>query len=184
MGAASVAFVVQSEEAARASGREPYAEIAGMGMTADTYRVGRIDEMGTAWKRSFEESLEDASLVPEQLGVVIAAANGLPLVDKTEARALSAVIGDRVPVTAPKSIFGEALSSSSGLNILAAIAALRDGYIAPTANLHTQEEAFGLDIVTGSARRIDIDHALVSSYTVTGTGNYHSLILKRSQKTA
>jgi len=184
MGAASVAFVVQSEEAARAAGCEPYAEIAGMGMTADTYRVGRIDEMGTAWQHSFEESLKDAGLVPEQLGVVIAAANGLPLVDKTEARALSAVIGDRVPVTAPKSIFGEALSSSSGLNILAAIAALRDGYIAPTANLQTPEEAIGLDIVTGSARPVAISHALVSSYTVTGAGNYHSLILKSLQKAA
>jgi hypothetical protein len=39
---------------------------------------------------------------------------------------------------------------------------------------------FPLDLVYGEARSIEnAEHVLISSYTVTGTGNYHSLILKR-----
>lgn len=184
LGGGSVAFLVQSEEAARASGTTPYAEIAGFGMAADSYRVARICEDGTAWKRSFEASLQDAGIAPQELGAVIAAANGLPLVDETEARALSAVVGDRVPVTAPKSIFGEALSAGTGLNVLAALSTLRDGSVPPTANLETPIEDVPLDYVYGSARPVQADHVLVSSYTVTGAGNYHSLVLKRYQEAA
>lgn len=184
LGEACVAFLVQSVEAARASGTRPRAEIAGIGIAADSDRFARINEEGTAWAHSFTSALQEAEIGPEQLGAVFASANGLPRVDKAEARALSAVIGDRVPVTAPKSIFGESCSSSAGINILAAIAALREGFIAPTANLLEPDEACPLDLVYGSTRPFNSDHALVSSYTVSGTGNYYSLVLKRYQEAA
>ncbi|GCE49800.1 3-oxoacyl-[acyl-carrier-protein] synthase II [Thermosporothrix hazakensis] len=181
IGAASTAFLIQSEEAARSCGARPYAELAGFGMTADTFRVARINEEGTEWQRSFELALLDAGIEPAQLGAVFAAANGLPLVDEVEARVLARVVGDRVPVTAPKSIFGETHGSAGGLNIIAGIAALHDGFISATANLREPQEYAALDYVYGAARPATPEHVLISSYSVTGSGNYHSLVLRRYQ---
>jgi 3-oxoacyl-[acyl-carrier-protein] synthase II len=179
LGGASTAFLVQSEEAALNTGAKIYAELGGFGMTADTQRIARINEDGTEWARSFELAMADAGITSADLGAVIASANGLPLVDRAEAHALQQAVGAHVPITAPKAIFGEALSAASGLNILAAIAALREHTIPVTANLEQPLEDVALDFVYGEPRQTDAEHVLVSSYAVTGSGNYHTLVLKR-----
>ncbi len=179
LGAASTAFLVQSEEAAQATGTRPYAELAGFGMTADAYGIATINPKGVEWARSFEQCLTDAGISRQEVGAVIAAANGHHLFDLAEARALSQAVGKDIPITAPKSIFGETNSSAGSLNILAGILALQEGILAPTAHLDEPMEEVQLDWVSGQARKIETDHVLVSSFAI--GGNFHSLLLKRYQ---
>ena len=84
-------------------------------------------------------------------------------------------------VTSTKSATGHLLGAAGGIEAIFTALALRDQIIPPTLNLENPDEtAYGIDIVSGVARRTNIEHALSNGFGFGGVNA--SILLKRWQE--
>jgi 3-oxoacyl-[acyl-carrier-protein] synthase II len=67
-------------------------------------------------------------------------------------------------VTAPKGAFGHLLGAAGAVESLACVLALRDGVVPPTLNLENLDPGVQLDVVTGSAREVELRAAVNDSF--------------------
>jgi 3-oxoacyl-[acyl-carrier-protein] synthase II len=86
--------------------------------------------------------------------------------------AIKAVFGDdayRLAISSPKSMTGHLTSGAGGLNLLAAIYAMRDGIVSPTINYEHPDPKLDLDYVPNTARPMRVRAALVDTFAFGGT---------------
>ncbi|NGM47209.1 beta-ketoacyl-[acyl-carrier-protein] synthase family protein [Rhodobacter sp. SGA-6-6] len=166
MGEGAAVFVLEDADHAAARGAAPLAEIAGFGMTADAGDIVAPSAEGAA--AAMRAALADAGMAAAEVGYVNAHGTGTLANDRAEAAALRQVLGDGVAVSSTKGAHGHAIGATGALELLACIAALRDGTIPPTAGCLTPDPDCGLDIVTGAARRAEVAAALSNSFAFGG----------------
>ncbi len=70
-------------------------------------------------------------MAPSDVDAVCAAATGVDAIDREERTGIAAALGPRVPVAAPKSIYGETFGASGALGMATALAWLDGAPIAP-----------------------------------------------------
>jgi act minimal PKS chain-length factor (CLF/KS beta) len=167
-------LVLEEQQAAAARGARIYGEVAGYGTTFDP-KPGSSRPPGL--RRAIEIALDDAGMAAGEVDVVFADAAAEREPDQAEADAIAAVFGPRgVPVTAPKTMTGRLYAGAGSLDVAAALLAMRDGVIPPTINV-SPEPGYGLDLVTGQARRTPVNAAVVLAR---GHGGFNSAIALRA----
>jgi len=169
LGEGAAMLILEPLEAARARGARIHAEIVGFGMSSDACHITQPSADGAA--RAMRAALCDAKLGPEQIGYINAHGTGTQANDPTETSAIRTVFGphaDRVPVSSTKSMHGHALGAAGALEAVAAIVALRDGFLPPTVNYNAPDPACDLDVVPNTAREADIEYALSNSFAFGG----------------
>jgi 3-oxoacyl-(acyl-carrier-protein) synthase len=173
-------LLVEELEAARERGApQIYGEITGYGATFDAHHWGRPAPDGKQYARAMRLALQQAGVEPGDVDAVFADASGVAEHDAIEAAAIDAVFnGAKVPVTAPKSMTGRLYAGGASLDVAAALLAMRDGQLPPTVNFdEAAEGCAGLDVVTGSAREVDVGTVLVAAR---GYGGFNAaLVLRR-----
>jgi 3-oxoacyl-(acyl-carrier-protein) synthase len=103
------------------------------------------------------------------------------MTDLAEMRALGALFADsprRPAVTSIKGALGHPLAAAGVLQAAAALFALRDGTVPPTANCDQPDPECRLDVVRHSERRAALRTALVTTHGF--GGNTTSLVLGRA----
>src|SRR5689334_5199256 len=169
LGEGAAMFVLEPLEAAEARGARIHAEIVGFGMSADACHITQPSAEGAA--RAMRAALRDASLAPDQIGYINAHGTATPANDPTETKATRCVFGDRagkLPVGSAKSMPGHALGAPAALECLAAVIALRDGILPPTANFTEPDPECDLDIVPNQSRAAQVEYALSNSFAFGG----------------
>ncbi len=126
------------------------AELSGTG--GPPVLLGRCD---IALERAMRSALRDAGRSPADVGHINA--HGLSTTDRDaeEARAIRAVFGDyadKVPVTAPKSYFGNLGAGSAVVELIASVLALREGRLPRVLNYQTPDPACPLVVVADENR--------------------------------
>ncbi|HKW96513.1 MAG TPA: beta-ketoacyl-[acyl-carrier-protein] synthase family protein [Bryobacteraceae bacterium] len=162
-------LVLEPLEAARARGARIHAEIIGFGMSSDASHITQPSADGAA--RAMRATLCDAGIAPEQIGYINAHGTGTRANDVTETTAIRAVFGSHaqhLAVSSTKSMHGHALGAAGALEALAAILALRDGFLPPTANYNEPDPECDLDFVPNRARPAEIECALSNSFAFGG----------------
>jgi 3-oxoacyl-[acyl-carrier-protein] synthase II len=159
--------VLEREAFARARGARALAELAGYGVTCDAYRITdeRPDADGAA--RAISGCLADAGLAPWEVGYVNAHGTGTRMNDVTETRALERSLGACarvIPVSSTKSMIGHLLAAAGAVELVAAIVALREGFLPPTINLEAPDAECDLDYVPNVARPATPSSALSTSF--------------------
>ncbi|MFD3682141.1 ketosynthase chain-length factor [Streptomyces sp. NPDC058613] len=159
-GEGGVMLVLEDAEAARGRGApQVYGEIAGHASTFDP-PPGSPRPPGL--RRAVELALADAGVAPDEVDVVFADAAGVPGLDRQEADVIRAVFGPGgVPVTAPKTLTGRLFSGGGPLDVVAALLAVRDGVVPPTADAVEVPSDYGIDLVRGEPRHVPVSTALV-----------------------
>jgi 3-oxoacyl-[acyl-carrier-protein] synthase II len=64
---------------------------------------------------------------------------------------------------------GHMTCAAGGLNLLAAVGAIREGVVPPTINLETPDPKCDLDYVPNEARSVPVDVVLVNAFAFGGT---------------
>ena len=162
-------FVLEEYEHARARGATILAEFAGAGMSADAGDIVLPSQQGAA--KALAGALADARLTPDQIDYINAHGTGTPANDPTESKAIRQVLGahaDKLAVSSTKSMHGHALGAAGAIELIAAIGALRDGVIAPTANFIDPDPECDLDYVPNVARERAVRAALSNSFAFGG----------------
>ncbi|MEE8546250.1 MAG: beta-ketoacyl-[acyl-carrier-protein] synthase family protein, partial [Alphaproteobacteria bacterium] len=162
-------YILEELEQARARGAEIYVEMAGLGMSSDAGNIVHPSADGAA--RAMRAALDDAGLEGSEVGYVNAHGTGTTANDITETAALHMVFGDhaaRLAVSSTKSMHGHALGAAAALELAAAILAVRDGILPPTANYTERDPQCDLDYVPNEAREAVIEAALTNSFAFGG----------------
>lgn len=167
MGEGAGMLVIEELEHARRRGATPIAELLGYGTSADAYHMTSPPEDGAGGRRAMELAIRQAGLSPEDIGHVNAHATSTPVGDASELAAIKAIFGaGRGPaVSATKSATGHLLGAAGGVEAIFTVLALRDQMAPPTLNLEQPDPAAqGIDIVSGSARKIATDYAMSNGF--------------------
>lgn len=178
-------FTVESLEHARARGARIYAELVGVGNSADAYHITAPDEAGGGAARSMRLALRDAGLEPARVDYVNAHGTSTSLGDAAEVKAVLSVFGDSARrsaggtllMSSTKSVHGHALGASGAVETIACVHAVRDGVIPPTINLDRPDEGFDLDLVAHESRERPVRYAMNNTF---GFGGHNvTLIIAR-----
>ncbi|KZC28382.1 beta-ketoacyl-[acyl-carrier-protein] synthase family protein [Rhodanobacter denitrificans] len=172
-------FVLESLEHAQARGATILAELAGTGMSADASDIVMPSAEGAA--TAMRLALAEAELNPQDVDYINAHGTGTQANDVTETRAIRLAFGayaDRLAVSSTKSMHGHALGASGALELVAAIGALRENVVPPTANLNQVDPACDLDYVPNVAREMPVRAVLSNSFAFGGLNAV--LALKRA----
>jgi nodulation protein E len=169
LGEGGAMLILEPLEAAAARGAHVYAEIVGLGMSADAHHITQPSVEGPA--KAMRAALADAGIQPEQVGYINAHGTGTLANDPTETSAIRAVFGahtERLPVSSTKSMHGHALGAAGALEAIATALALQQGLLPPTANFTAPDPACDLDVVPNTARAAQVEYALSNSFAFGG----------------
>jgi 3-oxoacyl-[acyl-carrier-protein] synthase II len=171
-------LIIETEEHARARGATPLAEVAGYGATFDAADAIGFSSDGYWYAEAMRDALRMAGIEARDLDAVIADGRAVPAADRSEAAALTRVLeGARVPITCTKGVVGHAFSAAGGLDAIAALDMMCEGFIPPIANLNEVGVEGDLDFVMGGPRQADVRHVLLGARGLGGTNI--GLVLRR-----
>jgi len=169
LGEGGAMFVLEPMDIALARGARIHAELVGFGMSADACHITQPSVDGAA--RAMRAALKSAQLAPEQIGYINAHGTATAVNDVTETAAIRKVFGthaDRLPISSTKSMHGHTLGAAAALECMAAVIALRDGILPPTANFNTPDPECDLDIIPNIARHQEVEYAMSNSFAFGG----------------
>jgi 3-oxoacyl-[acyl-carrier-protein] synthase II len=165
------AALVLLEDAEEAAGRGApvLAEVLGHGAAFDPW--GTEDGGAGAVARAVRLALEDAEVEPGDLDCLSASASGSVEIDRREALGVAAALGERaadLPVTAVKSMLGEAMGAAGGLQVVALLGTFADGVLPGIPGLDEVETGLPLRGLAVEARPIRARRALVTALSADG----------------
>ncbi len=165
-GEGAAAFVLESRRHAEARGAKILARILGFANTFEPRNNGRLPQ-GTAIRRAMTGSLAAAELTAADVGHVNAHGISTIAEDRLEAQAIRDVLGD-VPVTAPKSFFGNLGAGSGVVEMVASVLGLAAGEVPVTLNYEHPDPACPVNVVHGEPLRTTSPTALVMNHALMG----------------
>ncbi len=169
------AVVLESLEHALGRGATIYGEVAGYGRNADAYHITAPSPGGAGAAECMQLALDDAGIGTADIGHVNAHGTSTPLNDAAEAEAIRKVFGDvRPAVTSTKGVTGHLIGAAGAVEAIAAILAIRDGVVPPTANVEQVGDDIDVDVVAGEPLTIGRRAALSNSF---GFGGHNATLV-------
>ena len=144
-----------------------YAELVGVGHTADAFHVTAPEPSGESATRCMQRAMSSAGVGPEDIDYICAHGTGTPLNDVSETRAIKRALGERaakIPISSPKSMVGHLLGAAGALSGLATVLTICEGIIPPTINRDTPDPECDLDYVPNLARKQRVRTALANGF--------------------
>jgi 3-oxoacyl-[acyl-carrier-protein] synthase II len=173
-------LILEELEFAKKRGARIYAELVGYGMSGDAFHVTMPDETGSGAIRVMTKAINDAGIIPEQIGYINAHGTSTPYNDKFETLAIRNVFGyyaNNLPVSSTKSMTGHALGAAGGIEAVFSVLTLRDNLLPPTINYENPDPDCDLDYIPNEARHVEVEYVLSNSFGFGGTNA--CLIFKR-----
>ncbi len=157
-------LILEGQDRVKKRNAHVYANIVGFGTTTDA--VNRIDpaEDGVQLAKAIRMALEDARLESSEIDYICADGAATKIGDISETRAIKQVFNShskKIPVSAPKAVFGNMLGASGAVDVVATILAMEHSMVPPTINYTTPDTECDLDYCPNKAQAKEIKNALV-----------------------
>ena len=158
-------FVLESRTHAEQRGASIQGRVLGYGRTCEPSAATQ-KPTGQAIRQAIAAALQMGQLSADQVGHVNA--HGLATIqdDKIEAQAIAQVLGD-VPVTAPKSFFGNLGAASGAAELAISLMGLQQGTVPPTLNYDQPDPDCPVNVVD-SPQASRAPSVLALNHKVTG----------------
>ena len=131
-------LVLEEYEHAVARGAEILAEVCGYGNTCDAHHVTAPRPDGTTQAACIRQALDEAGYTSDDVLYINAHGTGTALNDVAETAAFKLALGEdayKAHISSTKGSTGHMLGAAGAAEAVAAVLALRDGIVPPTANL-------------------------------------------------
>jgi nodulation protein E len=168
-GEGAAVFVFECYDHAKFRGAEILAEVVGFAMTSDASDIVTPNKTGAA--TAIRKALKNANISPEDVGYINAHGTATTANDKTECAAIREALGtaaDCAMVSSTKAMHGHLIGGTGGVELLAAISAVKDGMISPTINHQKTDPECDLDIVPNTARQAKVNVAISNAFAFGG----------------
>ncbi len=142
MGEGAGILVLEELEHAKARGAKIYAEIAGVGMSADAYHITASHPEGLGAKLVMQRALKDAQLKPEDIDYINVHGTSTHVGDISEAKAIKEVFGEsayKLNISSTKSMTGHLLGAAGAVESIISVLAVKNDVVPPTIN-HDPED--------------------------------------------
>jgi 3-oxoacyl-(acyl-carrier-protein) synthase len=177
----SAFFVLEREDNAIRRGATILAELAGWASTYDGYNVVQPAPDGQRYAAAMKQALTRADKKPEEIDCIFAAGSAVPSEDISETRAIRLAfeeVADSVPVSTPKSAFGNMFGAATPVDLAIALLAMQHCVIPATLHLDLPAPECDLDYVPQTPRSVErLDACLINARGMGGTNA--ALVLQR-----
>ena len=137
-------LILEEWDHATSRGADVLAEFLGSGSTADAHHITAPAPGGNGAVRCMEMALNDAGLLPADIGQINAHGTSTPLNDAAEAQAIARVFGDLNPyVTGTKGVTGHSLGAAGALEAVAVVLSMLNETIPRTHGTTEIDPEFG-----------------------------------------
>jgi 3-oxoacyl-[acyl-carrier-protein] synthase II len=179
LGEGSGILILESEEHAAARKAAILAELAGYGATSDAYHITAPDPSGEGGGKAIRLALQDAGMRGEEIQYYNAHGTSTEINDPMETKMIKYAFGDyayKLKISSTKSMTGHCVAGGGGLEAIACILAINEGFFPPTINLEQPDPECDLDYVPQKAREGRIDAAASGSL---GFGGHNGVVIFR-----
>lgn len=172
-------LVLEEYEHAVARGAEILAEVCGYGNTCDAHHVTAPRPDGLTQAAAIRQALDEAGYDSDDILYINAHGTGTALNDVSETAAFKIALGEdayKAHISSTKGSTGHLLGAAGAAEAVAAILALRDGLVPPTANLDETDPECDLDYTPNRAVKADLTIAISDSL---GFGGHNGCVAFR-----
>jgi len=176
MGEGAGILVLEDLEHALKRGAKIYAEIRGVGFTADAYHVTAPAPGGEGAVRAMHRCLEDGELNIEDIDYINAHGTSTEYNDKNETQAIKTLFGDhayKLNVSSTKSMTGHLLGAAGAVELVATILAVQNNVIPPTINYEEPDPECDLNYTPNSPQEKEVNAAISNTF---GFGGHNACI--------
>ena len=148
MGEGAGFVVLEDYDRAVARGARIYAELAGFGMTSDAFHITSPAEDGDGARRAIELALRQADVSPSDVDYINAHGTSTEPNDRIETVAIKRAFGAaaaRTKISSTKSQIGHLLGAAGGVEAIATLLSMENGFIPATRNYETPDPNCDLD---------------------------------------
>jgi 3-oxoacyl-[acyl-carrier-protein] synthase II len=170
-------LVLEEYEHARSRNARIYAEVLGIGLTADAYHITAPAPGGEGAVRSMRLCIQEAGIRPEEVDYINAHGTSTPYNDKSESEAIKTVFGDHaytLSVSSTKSMIGHLLGAAGAVESIATILSISKGIVPPTINYETVDPDCDLNYVPNKPLEREVRYAISNAF---GFGGHNTSIL-------
>jgi nodulation protein E len=162
-------LVLESLGHAKARGATILAELVGFGMTADSKDMVNPDIEGPT--EAMRLALDDAGIAPSDIDYLNAHGTATAINDTNETEAIKKVFKDhakKLAISSTKSMHGHPLGAGGGIEAVACIKAIGEGWVPPTAGLDEPGDGCDLDYVPNVGREQRVTYTMSNSFAFGG----------------
>lgn len=177
MGEGGGALVLEPLERAQARGAHIYAELVGLGMSADAYHMTAPHPEGAGAVLAMRMALASAGLAPESVDYLNMHGTSTPLGDVAETKAIKTVFGEhayRMNLSSTKSMIGHLLGAAGAVEAIASVLAIAKNRIPPTINFETPDPECDLNYTFNTPQDRTVDVALSNAF---GFGGHNTCVV-------
>ena len=185
MGEGAGCLVLEELEHALARGAKIYAEVAGVGASADAYHITAPHPEGLGAIKVMQNALEEANMKPEDIDYINVHGTSTPQGDIAETKAIKEVFGEhayKLNISSTKSMTGHLLGATGAVEAIASILAVKNDIVPPTINFTGEEDEnidYNLNFTFNKAQKRVVNAALSNTF---GFGGHNASIIVKKYK--
>ena len=181
MGEGAGCLILEELEHAKARGAKIYAELAGVGMSADAHHLTASHPEGLGAKLVMQNALKDAEMKPEDIDYINVHGTSTPVGDVSECKAIKEVFGEhayKLNISSTKSMTGHLLGAAGAVEAIACTLAIKNDIIPPTIN-HTEGDNdenidYAMNYTFNKAQERTVNAALSNTF---GFGGHNACVI-------
>jgi len=184
MGEGAGSLVIETYESAVKRGAKIYAEIAGMGASADAHHLTAPHPEGLGALSAMNTALNMAGISPDKIDYVNTHGTATPLGDLAEIKAIKKLFGDhasKLSISSTKSMTGHLLGAAGVVESIACILALQNQIVPPTINIENIDPEIDVDVTPNTPKERPIEYALNNGF---GFGGHNGCLIFRKAPAA
>lgn len=177
MGEGAGVLIFEEYEHAVKRNARIYAEVVGVGLSADAYHITAPDPDGVGAKLSMKRALFSAGLEPENIDYINMHGTATPLGDIAETKAIKAVFGEhayKMNVSSTKSMIGHLLGAAGAVEAITSILSIVNQIITPTVNFETPDPECDLNYTFNKPQSRVVNYAMSNAF---GFGGHNTSII-------
>jgi 3-oxoacyl-[acyl-carrier-protein] synthase II len=179
LGEGAGGLLLEELEHAKARGAKIYAEVVGVGMSADAHHITAPHPEGLGASNVMKYALKDAGLSTADVDYLNVHGTSTPLGDIAETKAIGKVFGEDaydLNISSTKSMTGHLLGAAGAVEAIAGIVAINKGIVPPTINHHTKDPNIDpkLNLTLNKAQEKEVKIAMSNTF---GFGGHNTTVI-------
>jgi 3-oxoacyl-[acyl-carrier-protein] synthase II len=181
LGEGAGTLVLEEYEHAKARGAHIYAELVGIGLTADAYHLTASEPEGQGARNAMQRAINEAGISPEQVDYINTHGTSTPVGDVAEVKAILDLFGEhayQLSLTSSKSMTGHILGGTGAVEAIISILSMQNNVVTPTINHEEGDEDpnidYKLNFTFNHAQPREIHYAMSNNF---GFGGHNACLL-------
>jgi len=177
MGEGAGMLYLEDLESATARGARIYAELIGVGLSADAYHITAPEPEGKGAKLAMARAMKNADIKPEQIDYINVHGTSTGLGDIAETNAIKEIFGEhayKLNISSTKSMTGHLLGAAGAVEAVASILATVNDMIPPTINFETPDPQCDLNYTFNKPQKRTVNIAMSNAF---GFGGHNTSVI-------